>query len=67
MSIIISEGEDEKKTVKAIKAFSFDLLRCLLDCLVALYYWKQKLSARKAGIIGFISSIMAIMQSIEKM
>lgn len=69
MAITISNARDEgkKNTVKAIQAFSFDLLRCILDCIVGLFYWKNKLPAKQVGVIGVISSIMAIMQSIEKM
>lgn len=61
------DSEDIKKVVQAIKVYSFDLIRCLFDCLVALYYLKNNLPAGKIGILGVITSIMGIMQSIEKM
>lgn len=70
MAIAIVQSKDHKdvkKLVRSIKHYSFDLIRCLLDCLVALFYWKNKFSAKITGILGVISSIMAIMQSLEKM
>jgi hypothetical protein len=39
---------------------AFDLIKCLFDCIIALYYWKGKLPAKKIGILGVITSIMAI-------
>ena len=48
-----------------INRLSFDLIRCLLDCLVALYYWRGTLGAKKAGIVGVITSLMAIAQSLK--
>lgn len=56
------DNKDLKKFVRAIKHYSFDMIRCFLDCLVALYYWKKILSAKVAGVLGVITSIMAIMQ-----
>ena len=61
------QAEDVKKTVKAIKKYSFDLIRCLLDCVVGLYFWKHSISAKKTGVVGVISTIMYIMQLVEKM
>lgn len=61
------DNKDVKKLERSIKHYSFDLIRCFLDCLVALFYWKSKFSAKTTGIIGVISSILAIMQSLEKM
>ena len=58
---------DVKKVVQAIKVYSFDLIKCLFDCIVALFYLKHNLPAAKIGILGVITSIMGIMQSIEKM
>lgn len=58
------ESKDLKKFIRAIKFYSFDMIRCFLDCFVALYYWKKIFSAKVAGIIGVITSIMAIMQSV---
>jgi hypothetical protein len=48
-----------------VKRKAFDLIRCLLDCLVALFYWKGTIPAKKAGIIGVITSIMAMCQSLK--
>lgn len=61
------EPKDIKKLMRAIKHYTFDLIRCALDCLIALYYWKKIVSAKTSGIIGVISTIMSIMQSLEKM
>ena len=58
------DSGDVKKVVQAIKVYSFDLIKCLFDCLVALYYLKHNLTANKIGILGVITSIMGIMQSI---
>jgi hypothetical protein len=44
--------------------FAFDLIKCLLDCIVALFYLKEGLPAKKVGILGVITSIMGIMQVI---
>ena len=69
MAIAMQSSEKSsglKETVKTVKAHSFDLIRCLLDCLVALFYWKNQLPAAKVGIIGVISSIMSIMQILHK-
>lgn len=63
----VNQKSKNNETVQAIKAYSFDLIRCLLDCLVALHYWQGMLPAKKVGIIGVISSIMAIIQLVEKM
>jgi len=60
------DNKDVKKLIRSIKYYSFDLIRCFLDCLVALFYWKNKIPAKVTGILGVISSIMAIMQSLEK-
>lgn len=38
------------------------MIRCLMDCLVALYYWKNNLPANKIGILGVITSLMAMIQ-----
>jgi hypothetical protein len=65
--IMSSKGKDEEEKDSAVeksKKLSFDLLRCLFDCLVALYYWKAVLPAKKAGILGAVTSVMAIMQSL---
>jgi hypothetical protein len=61
------DDKDFKKLIRAIKHYSFDMIRCFLDCLVALFYWKKIFTAKTAGIIGVISTIMGIMQSLEKM
>lgn len=58
------DSGDVKKVVQAIKVYSFDLIKCLFDCIVALYYLKHNLPAGKIGILGVITSIMGIMQSI---
>lgn len=63
VSIIKSKDhKDVKKLIRAIKHYSFDLIRCSLDMLVSLFYMKKAFSPKTAGIIGVISSIMAIMQ-----
>lgn len=49
-----------------IKKCAFDLIKCLLDCVVALYYWKGQLPAKKIGILGVITSIMSIMQILDR-
>jgi hypothetical protein len=66
--LIINNGDlkDIQKLVRVIKVYSFDIIRCIFDCLIALYYWKKIFSAKIAGIIGVISSIMAIIQTLEK-
>ena len=43
------------------------MIRCVIDCFVGLYLLKKTFSAKIAGILGVISTIMAIMQSLEKM
>lgn len=58
------DSKDIKKLMRAIKHYTFDLIRCVLDCLIALYYWKKTFTAKTAGIIGVISTIMSIMQSL---
>lgn len=57
-----NDNKDFKKFIRAIKHYSFDMIRCFLDCFVALYYWKKIFSAKIAGVLGVITSIMAIMQ-----
>lgn len=49
-----------------MRKLGFDCIRCLLDCLVAIYYVKTnlKLDANKIGILGVITSFMAIVQSL---
>lgn len=47
-----------------LKAFFFDLIRCWIDCFVALFYWKGKYSPKTIGLLGVISSLMAILQSL---
>ena len=49
---------------KKIKSLAFDFIRCVVDCFVALYYWKGSITAKRAGFLGTISSIMAILQSL---
>ena len=64
MIIVITQAGtigNEAKVKKAIEKIALTLIRCLLDCFVALFYWKNKLSAKTTGIIGVISSIIAIM------
>jgi hypothetical protein len=39
----------------------------LFDCLVALYYWKAILPSKKAGILGIVTSLMGIAQSLGLM
>lgn len=48
-----------------IKSKAFDLIRSILDCLIALYYLRDTLGPKAAGVIGVITSIMAIIQSIK--
>jgi hypothetical protein len=63
ISVIASnDNKDLKKLIKAVKFYSFDMIRCILDCFVGLYYLKRNFSAKIAGVLGVISSIMAIMQ-----
>lgn len=59
------ELRDLDEVVSEIKGKAFDLIKCLLDILVAFYYWKGSIPAKKAGIIGVITSIMAICQSLK--
>ena len=58
--------KDIKKVIRAIKYYSFDLIRCFLDLLMSLFYLRKIFSPKTAGIIGVISSIMAIMQVLER-
>jgi len=51
--------------VNLVKKKAFDLIRCLLDIFVALYYLKGSITAQKAGQIGVVTSIMAILQSLN--
>lgn len=51
-------------SVDKIKKLGFDLIRCLFDCLIAVYYIGKKLPANKIGILGVITSLMGIMQSL---
>jgi hypothetical protein len=48
-----------------VKKSMFELIKCLLDCLVALHYWKGSVSAKKAGVIGGVTSLIAIAQSFQ--
>jgi hypothetical protein len=67
MATSVLESKDlkeVKKLVRAIKHYSFDLIRCFLDMLVGFFYLKKFCSAKTAGILGVLSSIMAIMQSL---
>lgn len=60
---VLNQGKgDPEKYMKKIKSHAFDLIRCLLDCLVALFYWKGGLPAKKIGILGVITSLMSIVQ-----
>ncbi len=65
---IFSDGKYEEQSLDMktmnilIKRKFFDLVRCLLDILVALHYLNKTISAKKAGIIGVITSIMSIAQ-----
>jgi hypothetical protein len=52
--------------IKAIEHYTFDLIRCCLDCVIAIYYWKKSISAKAAGIVGTISTIMGIMSYLER-
>ena len=74
-SIIKSSSEDGKesnemkvkKLIRVIKYYTFDLIRCCLDCVIALFYWKHVVTPKTAGVIGVLSTIMAIMQSLEQL
>ena len=60
---IMKQGKEEhEKYMKKIKNYAFDLIRNLLDCLVALFYWKGGLPAKKIGILGVITSLISIIQ-----
>ncbi len=52
--------------IEKMRKLGFDCIRCLLDCLVAIYYLKTNvnLAANKIGILGVITSLMAIAQSL---
>lgn len=71
MAIVIVDGKydgelvDSQSGGKIIKRKAFDLLRCLLDTLVALHYWKGTITPQKAGIVGVITSFMGILQSLK--
>jgi len=56
--------KNQSDAFENIKKFAFDLIKCFLDCFVALYYLNGSLGARKAGIVGVITSIMGIIQSL---
>jgi hypothetical protein len=68
VQIVIELGKPAENKTKEIgkkfQSFLFDLIRCFIDCFVALYYWKGKYTASKIGHLGVISSIMAIIQSL---
>jgi hypothetical protein len=67
VAIINNKGlQDIKKLIRVIKVYSFDMIRCIFDFLIALYYWKHIFSGKIAGIFGVISSLMAIVQTLEK-
>lgn len=59
------KGKQTPEAAKKMNSILFDLIRCFLDCFVALYYWKGKYGPKKAGLIGMITSLMAIAQSIS--
>ena len=48
-----------------VRSLAFDFIRCVLDCFVALFYWKGSISVKRAGLIGTVSSVMAILQSLD--
>lgn len=58
--------EDQRLDLKTmnilIKRKFFDLIRCALDILVAVHYLNKKISAKTAGIIGVVTSIISIIQ-----
>ena len=66
--VILTEGkyDDQSLDLKTVnvlvKRKIFDLVRNFLDIFVAMHYLNQKISAKNAGIIGVITSIMSIMQ-----
>lgn len=59
-------NNSEKKDKITIKKSAFDLIKCLFDCIVALFYWKGQLPAQKIGTLGVITSIMSIIQILER-
>lgn len=71
ITLIIFEQRVNEKNISLdnmtneVKKRAFDLIRCLLDVLVALFYLKGSIPAKKAGILGVITSIMAICQSLK--
>lgn len=50
---------------KKVNSLLFDLIRCFLDCFVALFYWKGKYTPTGIGKVGVITSLMAIAQSLN--
>lgn len=59
------KGQKKNNTdIQKIKAHLFDLIRCFIDCFVALFYWKGKYSPKAIGKLGVITSLMAIVQSL---
>lgn len=64
--LIINEikKQDIFEITDRIKSFIFDLIKCFLDCFVALFYWKGKFNPKNIGILGVITSIMGILQSL---
>lgn len=61
----LMKGQQKKSTdMQKIKSQLFDLIRCFIDCFVALFYWKGKYGPKGIGKLGVISSIMAIVQSL---
>lgn len=65
MGLDIKNGyktQDLEEVRIKVKKLTFDLLRCLLDCIIALYYLKSGISSKKIGILGVVTSLMAIFQ-----
>ena len=56
------DTKEMKKQMRANKHYAFDMIRCVLDCLVTLHYWGKAFSAKTAGVMGVVSTLMGIMQ-----
>ncbi len=56
------KSQDLEEVRIQVKKLTFDLLRCLLDCIVAIYYLQSGIPSKKIGVLGIVTSLMAIVQ-----
>lgn len=59
----LSKEEDKLQGEKEVRNKSIELLRCILDIMVACYYLRRPAdSAHRVGIIGVVTSLIALGQ-----